>query len=279
MFSLNKRRFFGVMKKHGLRWLLIISSFLLMGIFLILPLSYVIIKAFSEGWSLYVMSFKQAEARHAIYLTGLAVGFSVLCNTLFALAAIWALGKFNFKAKPFVISLIDLPFTISPVVSGLLFILLLGKNGFFGGFFLDFPLIFSLPGILLVTTFVTFPFVIREVLPLVQAQGTEEEVAALTLGANGLQTFLKVTLPNIKWGFIYGMCLCAARAAGEFGAVSVVSGHIRGQTMTTPLYIEALYNEYQLTAAYAISTLLIAMSMILIGVKQFFESKKRIRHD
>jgi sulfate transport system permease protein len=261
-----------------LKWSLIGFSLFFIILFLIFPLAYIVTKAFSDGFYVYLSAFTQAEALSAIKLTALAIGVSVLCNTLFALSAAWALGKFNFKAKALILSLIDLPFTISPVVSGLLFILLFGRNSPIYDWLMTtgLSLTFSVPGILVVTTFVTFPFIIREILPVVQAQGTEEEIAALTLGANGWQTFWRITLPNMKWGLIYGMTLSAARAAGEFGAVSVISGHIRGKTMTVPLHIEALYNEYQLTAAYALATLLVLVSMILIILKQIFHAKKDV---
>lgn len=228
------------------RWLLIGATLLFLAFFLLLPLTVVFAQAFSQGFAVYWESFRQPDAQSAIRLTLLAAGIAGPLNLVFGVAAAWAIGKFEFVGKSLLITLIDLPFSVSPVVSGLIYVLLFGLQGLFGRWLTahSIKIIFAVPGIVLATIFVTLPFVARELIPLLQAQGSEEEEAAITLGASGWQTFFRVTLANIKWGLVYGVILCNARAMGEFGAVSVVSGHVRGLTNTMPLHIEILYNEY-----------------------------------
>jgi sulfate transport system permease protein len=238
-------------------------------LFLFVPLVTIFVNAFAKGLWLYTKAITEPDAVAAIRLTLLIAGIAVPLNLLFGLASSWAIAKFNFVGKNFLITLIDLPFTVSPVISGLIFVLLFGAQGFFGRWLMDhdIKIIFAVPGMVLATIFVTFPFVARELIPLMQAQGTEEEEAAITLGANGWQTFLRVTLPNIKWGLLYGVILCAARAMGEFGAVSVVSGHIRGLTNTLPLHVEILYNEYNFTASFAVASLLVLVALATLALK------------
>lgn len=242
-------------------------------IFVVLPLVLVFAQAFSKGILAYFAALAEPEALAAIKLTLLVAAISVGLNLVFGLVAAWAIAKFEFPGKTFLITLIDLPFSVSPVISGLVFVLLFGAQGYFGGWLRDhdIQILFAVPGIALATTFVTFPFVARALIPLMQEQGTQEEEAAVSLGASGLQTFFRVTLPNIKWGVLYGVLLCNARAMGEFGAVSVVSGHIRGETNTMPLLVEILYNEYQFVAAFAIASLLAMLALITLIAKTVLE--------
>jgi sulfate/thiosulfate transport system permease protein len=259
------------------RWSLIAVAVLFLGTFLFLPLAVVFASAFAKGISVYFAALHEPDTLAAIRLTLLAAGIAVPMNMIFGVAAAWAIGRFEFVGKSFLITLIDLPFSVSPVVSGLIYVLIFGLQGLFGPWLVahDLKIIFAVPGIVLATTFVTFPFVARELIPLVQAQGNEEEEAALTLGASGWQTFFRVTLPNIKWGLLYGVILCNARAMGEFGAVSVVSGHIRGLTNTMPLQIEILYNEYQFAPAFAVASLLALLALVTLIVKSAVEWKAR----
>jgi sulfate/thiosulfate transport system permease protein len=242
-------------------------------LFLGLPLVAVFVEAFRKGWELYLAAMKEPVAWSAIKLTFLTAAIAVPANLVFGIAASWAIAKFEFKGKSLLITLIDLPFAVSPVVSGLVYVLLFGAQGWFGPWLQahDIRLIFAVPGIVLATIFVTFPFIARELIPLMQAQGKEEEEAAVSLGASGWQTFWRVTLPNIKWGLIYGVILCNARAMGEFGAVSVVSGHIRGQTNTMPLHVEILYNEYNFVAAFSVASLLALLALATLVVKSLVE--------
>ena len=244
-----------------------------LGIFVVLPLIVVFAQAFSRGVSAYVTALGNPEALSAIRLTLLIAAISVGLNLVFGLVAAWAIAKFEFRGKTFLVSLIDLPFSVSPVISGLVFVLLFGAQGFFGPWLAshNIRLLFAVPGMTLATLFVTFPFVARALIPLMQEQGTQEEEAALSLGASGLQAFFRVTLPNIKWGVLYGVLLCNARAMGEFAAVSVVSGHIRGETNTMPLLVEILYNEYQFVASFAIASLLAMLALITLVAKAFLE--------
>lgn len=244
-------------------------------VFVVLPLTIVFTSAFSKGIEAYVSALADPEAQSAIKLTLTVAAISVGLNLLFGVIAAWAISKFEFRGKTFLITLIDLPFSVSPVISGLVFVLLFGAQGYFGAWLRahDIQILFAVPGIALATTFVTFPFVARELIPLMQEQGTQEEEAAISLGASGLLTFVRVTLPNIKWGVLYGVLLCNARAMGEFGAVSVVSGHIRGETNTMPLLVEILYNEYQFVASFAIASLLAFLALVTLIVKTVLESR------
>ena len=255
------------------RAVLIGISLAFIGIFLLLPLITVFVEAFSRGFAAYTAAIVHPDAVAAIELTLTVAAISVPLNMAFGVCAAWAVAKFEFTGKSFLITLIDLPFSVSPVVSGLIYVLLFGAQGFFGPWLDDqgIQIIFAVPGIVLATVFVTFPFVARELIPLMQEQGTSEEEAAISLGATGWQTFLKVTLPNIKWGLLYGVLLCNARAMGEFGAVAVVSGHIRGFTNTMPLHIEILYNEYNVTAAFAVASLLALLALVTLCIKSFLE--------
>ncbi|WP_052487485.1 sulfate ABC transporter permease subunit CysW [Gordoniibacillus kamchatkensis] len=259
----------------AVRWLLIGIALLFLGLFLILPLVTVFVEAFRKGAALYFAALREKEALAAIRLTLTTAAFAVPANLIFGLAAAWAVSKFRFRGKQVLLTLIDLPFAVSPVISGLVFVLLFGARGWFGPWLSehDVKIIFALPGIVLATVFVTFPFVARELIPLMQAQGVQEEEAAATLGASGWRIFWKVTLPNIKWGLLYGVILCNARAMGEFGAVSVVSGHVRGKTNTIPLHVQILYNEYKFTAAFAVASLLVLLAAVTLGVKSFIEWK------
>jgi sulfate transport system permease protein len=242
-------------------------------LFLLLPLVIVFGEAFAKGWQVYVASITEPAAAHAIKLTLLAAAIAVPCNVIFGLAASWAIAKFQFRGKQLLITLIDLPIAVSPVIAGLCFMLLFGARGWWGEWLNDhdFAVMFAVPGIVLATIFITFPFVARELIPLMQEQGREQEEAALTLGASGWQTFRLVTLPSIKWALLYGIILCNARAMGEFGAVSVVSGKIREQTNTMPLHIEILYNEYQFAAAFAVSSLLALLALLTLVLKSILE--------
>ncbi|MEM1505479.1 sulfate ABC transporter permease subunit CysW [Domibacillus sp. 8LH] len=258
-----------------IRFLLITVALAFLFFFLLLPLAAIFIKAFEQGLGLYIASITDPDALSAIKLTLLVVVLTVPLNALFGLAAAWAITKFEFRGKSLLITLIDLPFAISPVIAGLVFVLLFSTHGLFGDFLFqhDIKILFAVPGIVLATLFVTFPFVARELIPLMQAQGSAEEEASLTLGANGWKTFWLVTLPNIKWGLLYGVILCNARAVGEFGAVSVVSGHIRGLTNTMPLHIEILYNEYQFSAAFAVASLMSILAIVTLILKNIVEWK------
>ena len=242
-------------------------------VFVVLPLVVVFAQAFSKGIGAYFFALRDPEALSAIRLTLGVAAISVSLNLVFGVIAAWAIAKFEFPGKTFLISLIDLPFSVSPVISGLVFVLLFGAQGFFGPWMQahNIQVLFAVPGIALATTFVTFPFVARALIPLMHEQGTQEEEAAISLGASGLQTFFRVTLPNIKWGVLYGVLLCNARAMGEFGAVSVVSGHIRGETNTMPLLVEILYNEYQFVSSFAIASLLAMLALITLVAKTILE--------
>jgi sulfate transport system permease protein len=240
-----------------------------MALFLFLPLATVFFEALRKGWAVYLAAIVEPDALAAVRLTLLAAAISVPLNLVFGLAAAWAIAKFEFHGKNLLLTLIDLPFSVSPVIAGLIYVLVFGLQGWFGGWLQDHDLkvIFAVPGIVLATMFVTFPFVARELIPLMQAQGIEQEEAARVLGANGWQMFWRVTLPNVKWALLYGVILCNARAMGEFGAVSVVSGHIRGQTNTLPLHVEILYNEYQFAAAFAVASLLALLALLTLVLK------------
>ncbi|HEX7791614.1 MAG TPA: sulfate ABC transporter permease subunit CysW [Afipia sp.] len=256
------------------RWTLITIAVLFLTVFVVLPLVVVFTEAFSKGIGAYLAALSDPEALSAIRLTLTVAVISVGLNLVFGVVAAWAIAKFEFRGKVFLITLIDLPFSVSPVISGLVFVLLFGAQGYFGAWLIahDVQILFAVPGIALATTFVTFPFVARELIPLMQEQGTQEEEAATSLGASGLRTFFLVTIPNIKWGILYGVLLCNARAMGEFGAVSVVSGHIRGETNTMPLLVEILYNEYQFVASFAIASLLAFLALVTLIVKTVLES-------
>ena len=256
------------------RYTLIGIAVTFLTVFVVLPLVVVFTQAFSKGVMAYIAALADPEALSAIRLTLIVAVISVGFNLVFGVIAAWAVTKFEFPGKTFLITLIDLPFSVSPVISGLVFVLLFGAQGYFGVWLRahDIQILFAVPGIALATTFVTFPFVARELIPLMQEQGTQEEEAATSLGASGLTTFLRVTIPNIKWGILYGVLLCNARAMGEFGAVSVVSGHIRGETNTMPLLVEILYNEYQFVASFAIASLLAFLALVTLIVKTVLES-------
>jgi sulfate transport system permease protein len=257
------------------RWTIIGIAVLFLLLFIVLPLANVFAQAFSKGLEAYVAAITEPDARAAIGLTLITAAISVTLNLVFGVIAAWAITKFEFRGKSLLITLIDLPFSVSPVISGLVFVLLFGLQGYLGPTLKEhgINIIFALPGIVLATVFVTFPFVARELIPLMQEQGTEEEEAALSLGASGFRTFLRVTLPNVKWALLYGVLLCNARAMGEFGAVSVVSGHIRGQTNTMPLHIEILYNEYQFMASFAVASLLALLALVTLVAKVALEKK------
>jgi len=256
-----------------IRWLLVLGAVLFLGVMLILPLVIVFTSAWAEGGRVVWAALIHPDALAAVRLTALTVAVAVPLNILFGLAAAWSITKFHFRGKSFLVTLIDLPFSVSPVISGMVFVLLFGAQGLLGPWLAahNIKIIFAWPGIILATMFVTLPFVARELIPLMQAQGREDEEAALSLGASGWQTFFRVSLPNIKWGLAYGTILCTARALGEFGAVSVVSGHIRGQTNTLPLHVEILYNEYQFAAAFSVAGLLVCLALVMIVAKSFVE--------
>jgi len=255
------------------RALLVIVALTFMTLFLFVPLVAVFVEAFKKGWQVYLTSITEPDAISAIKLTLLTAVIAVPLNLVFGVAASWAIAKFDFRGKSILLTLIDLPFSVSPVISGLIYVLLFGAQGWFGEWLQahDIKILFAVPGIVIATVFITFPFVARELIPLMQSQGSEEEEAALVLGASGFRTFWHVTLPNIKWGLLYGVILCNARAMGEFGAVSVVSGHIRGQTNTIPLQVEILYNEYNFAAAFAIASLLALLALVTLALKSFIE--------
>jgi sulfate transport system permease protein len=259
----------------AVRWALIAVALLFLGAFLVLPLVSVFAQAFEKGLKAYLAALTEPDARAAIRLTLTAAAIAVPLNLIFGLAASWSIAKFEFVGKSALVTFIDLPFSVSPVISGLIYVLLFGLQGLLGPWLADqnIQIIFAVPGIVLATIFVTFPYVARELIPLMEEQGTEEEEAALVLGANGWQTFRRVTLPNVKWGLLYGVILCNARAMGEFGAVSVVSGHIRGLTNTLPLHVEILYNEYNFVAAFATASLLALLALVTLVLKSLVEWK------
>jgi sulfate transport system permease protein len=255
------------------RYVLTGLAIFIIGLFLLLPLAAVLIEAFSEGWDLYLQAITDSYTREAIKLTLLVAAVVVPLNTVFGIAAAWMIARFRFTGRGALTTLIDLPFSISPVIAGLIFVLVFGAHGWFGSWFAEqgFPIIFAVPGIILATLFVTVPFVARELIPLMQEQGSEEEEAAIALGAGSWTMFWKITLPKIKWGLLYGIILCNARAMGEFGAVSVVSGHIRGKTNTLPLHVEILYNEYNFTAAFSVASLLAGLAILTLVLKSLVE--------
>jgi sulfate transport system permease protein len=255
------------------RWALILGALLFLAVFLVLPLLSVFAEALGKGIAAYARELVEPDALAAIRLTLLAAGIAVPLNLVFGIAAAWAIAKFSFPGKNILITLIDLPFAVSPVISGMIYVLLFGAQGWLGPWLSDhdITIIFAVPGIVLATIFVTFPFVARELIPLMEAQGTEDEEAAVVLGATGWQAFWRVTLPNIRWGLLYGVILCNARAMGEFGAVSVVSGHIRGETNTMPLHVEILYNEYNFVGAFAVASLLTLLALVTLAAKTLIE--------
>ncbi len=259
--------------RRGLIGLALLLTFL----FIVLPLAAVFIQAFDKGWAVWQAAVTEENARSAILLSLLVTGITVPLNVVFGLAAAWTIARFQFKGRNVLLTLIDIPFGVSPVVSGLIFVLVFGAQGWLGPWLgdHDIQIIFAVPGIVLATVFVTFPFVARELIPLMQSQGSDEEEAAIVLGATAWQMFRRVTLPNIKWGLLYGVVLCTARSLGEFGAVSVVSGHIRGLTNTIPLHVEILYNEYNYTAAFAVASLLSVVAVVTLLLKKVLEWKTR----
>ena len=255
------------------RWLLIGFTFAFLLVFLLLPLIVVFVQAFADGIKTYFAALTDADSLSAIWLTLKTAAIAVLLNTLFGVSAAWAVAKFEFRGKNFLVTLIDLPFSVSPVISGMVFVLLFGAQTWLGSWLIDHDIrvLFNQTGLVLATVFVTFPFVARELIPLMQAQGSDEEYAALSLGAGGWQTFWHVTLPNIRWGLLYGILLCNARAMGEFGAVSVVSGKIRGMSNTMPLHVEVLYQDNNMVAAFAVASLLALLALLTLGLKTFLE--------
>jgi sulfate transport system permease protein len=267
------RRDAALSEPRWVRWSLTAIALGFVALFLALPLATVFFEAFRKGAGVYLASLTDPDALAAIRLTLLVAFIAVPLNLVFGIAAAWAIAKFSFRGKQFLITLIDLPFSVSPVVAGLIYVLMFGAQGWFGPWLQanDWKIVFAVPGIVLATVFVTFPFVARELIPLMQAQGSDEEQAALTLGASGWQMFVRVTLPNIRWALLYGVILCNARAMGEFGAVSVVSGHIRGLTNTIPLHVEILYNEYQFAASFAVASLLTLLAVATLVVKRVVE--------
>ena len=263
--------------RAAVRAVLIGTTLAFLGLFLLLPLLAVLVEALRQGLGSYLASITDPDALAAIRLTLLVAAIAVPLNVIFGIAASWAIAKFEFKGKSLLTTLIDLPFSVSPVIAGLVYVLLFGAQGLLGPWLAehDIKIIFAVPGIVLATVFVTFPFVARELIPLMQEQGTEEEEAARMLGAGGLQIFLRVTLPNVRWGLLYGVLLCNARAMGEFGAVSVVSGHIRGLTNTMPLHVEILYNEYNFVAAFAVASLLTLLALLTLVLKVALERRSQ----
>lgn len=259
------------------KWLLIGIALIFLAVIILLPLLAVFSQSLNKGIKLYFLAITDPEALSAIKLTLITAAVAVPVNMIFGILAAWGITKFKFKGKNLLVTLIDIPFAVSPVIAGLVFILLFGSQGLMGPFLTDhnIKIIFSVPGIILATIFVTFPFVARELIPIMQEQGNDEEQAALTLGANGWQTFFRITLPNIKWGLLYGVILCNARAMGEFGAVSVVSGHIRGATNTIPLHVEILYNEYNFTASFAVASILALLALVTLLLKSLVEWKTK----
>ena len=262
------------------KWLILGTALTFFAVFLLMPLIAVFVEALRKGWETYATALVDPDALSALRLTLLAAAIALPLNLVFGVAAAWAIAKFEFRGKHFLITLIDLPFSVSPVIAGLIYVLVFGAQGWLGPWLAehDLKVIFAVPGIVLATVFVTFPFIARELIPLMQAQGKEEEEAAVVLGANGLQTFWHVTLPNVKWGLLYGVILTNARAMGEFGAVSVVSGHIRGETNTLPLHVEILYNEYQFAAAFAVASLLALLALVTLGIKTWIEHRAAHAH-
>jgi sulfate transport system permease protein len=260
-----------------IRWTLIGLALAFLGVFLVVPLAAVFTEALRKGIDTYFASLREPDALAAIKLTLLVAAIAVPANLVFGVAAAWAIAKFDFRGKSLLVTLIDLPFAVSPVIAGLIYVLMFGAQGWFGPWLQehDVRIIFAVPGIVLATIFITFPFIARELIPLMQAQGTEEEEAARVLGASGWQMFWRITLPNIKWGLLYGVILCNARAMGEFGAVSVVSGHVRGLTNTMPLHVEILYNEYNFAAAFAVASLLALLALVTLLLKSVVEWKTR----
>jgi sulfate transport system permease protein len=260
-----------ILEPRSVRVTLIVIALLFLTLFLFVPLVAVFFEALKKGWDAYLAAIIEDDAISAIKLTLITAAIAVPLNLVFGVAASWCIAKFEFRGKSVLLTLIDLPFSVSPVISGLIYVLLFGAQGWFGPWLQehDIKILFAVPGIVLATIFVTFPFVARELIPLMQAQGSEEEEAAIVLGASGWDTFRRVTLPNIKWGLLYGVILCNARAMGEFGAVSVVSGHIRGETNTMPLQVEILYNEYNFAAAFAVASLLALLALVTLVVKSF----------
>ncbi|MDO9114345.1 MAG: sulfate ABC transporter permease subunit CysW [Polaromonas sp.] len=263
----------GTTESPWVRYTLITVALLFVLLFLVLPLAAVFTEALRKGFGAYLAALKEPDAWSAIELTLIAAAIAVPLNLVFGVSAAWAIAKYEFRGKSFLTTLVDLPFSVSPVVAGLMYVLVFGAQGWFGPWLAanDIKIIFAVPGIVLATVFVTFPFIARELIPLMQAQGSDEEQAAIVLGATGWQTFWHVTLPNIKWGLLYGVILTNARAMGEFGAVSVVSGHIRGQTNTLPLHVEILYNEYQSVAAFAVASLLALLALVTLLIKSVAE--------
>jgi sulfate transport system permease protein len=259
------------------RWTLIGLALTFLTLFLFVPLISVFYEALKKGWEVYIAAITEPDAVSAIQLTLTAAAIAVPLNLIFGVAAAWAIAKFEFRGKNLLVTLIDLPFSVSPVVSGLIYVLIFGLQGWLGPWLAehDIKIIFAVPGIVLATIFVTIPFIARELIPLMQSQGTEEEEAAVVLGANGWQIFFRVTLPNVKWGLLYGTILCNARAMGEFGAVSVLSGHIRGSTNTLPLHVEILYNEYNFAAAFAVASLLALLALVTLALKTLIESRNK----
>ena len=257
------------------RWTLITTALVFLSLFLFVPLVSVFFEALKRGWDVYLAAVTEPDAISAIKLTLIAAVISVPLNLVFGVAAAWAIAKFDFRGKSVLLTLIDLPFSVSPVIAGLIYVLVFGLQGWFGEWLRDHDLkiIFAVPGIVLATIFITFPFIARELIPLMQAQGQEQEEAAVVLGASGWQSFWKITLPNVKWALLYGVILCNARAMGEFGAESVVSGHIRGQTNTLPLHIEILYNEYQFAASFAVASLLASLALVTLVLKFIVERR------
>jgi sulfate transport system permease protein len=259
------------------RYALILLAAALTVFFIVLPLAAVFVQAFDKGWEVWKAAVTEENARAAIWLSLLVTAISVPLNLIFGIAAAWTIARFRFRGRDLLLTLIDIPFGVSPVVAGLIFVLVFGAQGWLGPWLSDHntQILFATPGIILATTFVTFPFVARELIPLMQSQGSDEEEASIVLGANAWQMFWRVTLPNIKWGLLYGVVLCTARALGEFGAVSVVSGHIRGETNTIPLHVEILYNEYNYTAAFAVASILSVVAVITLILKKLLERKTR----
>ena len=274
--AMNSKSRRGIEEPEFIRKVLIGIAVGFVGVFLLLPLANVFAQAFAKGWSAYIQSLQQPDTRSAVLLTLLVSAICVPLNLVFGVIAAWAVAKFQFRGKALLITLIDLPFSVSPVVSGLIYVVMFGAQGYLGPWLYskDIQIIFAVPGIVLATLFVTFPFVARELIPLMEAQGSDAEQAALTLGATGWQTFRYVTLPSVKWGLLYGVILCNARAMGEFGAVSVVSGHISGVTETLPLRIEKLHQEYQSVGAFSAASLLAILALITLGLKTWLERRQ-----
>ena len=271
----------GTEESPVIKWLLISVALTFTLVFLLLPLVNVFAQAFSKGWAGYIKALSDPDTMSAIKLTLLVAAISVPLNVIFGLAAAWCIAKFNFRGKPLLITLIDLPFSVSPVVAGLMFVVMFGLQGYLGPWLdvRDIRIIFAVPGIVLATVFITFPFVARELIPVMQATGSDQEEAALSLGASGWKTFWYVTLPSVKWGLLYGVILCNARAMGEFGAVSIVSGHIAGQTDTMPLRVDKLYQEYNATAAFAVASLLALLALVTLGIKTVLEWKQEREYE